>query len=331
MRANPIPERCDGLRVPARLVARAHIDRFPDQSLRVTEVAAGREATLGAYTAVICDGGAYHYFHFMEAMIWLWVVQHAFLGGVTPARIVFTMPWDNTLQNRVQAGVLGALYPGVPLADPGGAWPASLDNVLIFDRAWAETRLNKIVEPCLGFARPFVMDMARRVRRAVGAFDGQRRSANFLHVTRSPPRFLLPSARDALVSLLRQRGAVSEVDFAGLPWDQQVRLSAAHDVMLGVQGNGLTNILWMRPGSLVLEFFPLGARHYDYQFYTELCGLAYFGFEGENVFPAFCRVGQPYGHHEKTNQAVASLNLSAIERMVEVWQHSTFADSAVCL
>ena len=112
------------------------------------------------------------------------------------------------------------------------------------------------------------------------------------------------------------------MDFAGLPWQQQVRLSAAHDVMLGVHGNGLTNILWMRPGSLVLEFFPDGARHYDYQFYAELAGLTYFGFERDNVFPAFCRVGQPYGHHEKTNQAVTSLNLAAIERMVDAWRAS---------
>jgi hypothetical protein len=248
------------------------------------------------------------------------VVLHAFLRGAAPARMVFAMPWDNTRQNRVQVGVLSALYPGVSLIDPGGDFPASFDNVLIYDRAWAETRLNKIVEPCLGFARPLVMAMASRVRRAVGAFEGKRAGAHFLHVVRQPPRCLVSSARDGLVAALRDRGAVSEVDFAGLPWEQQVRLSASHDAMLSVHGNGLTNILWMRPGSLVLEFFPSGARHYDYQFYAELCGLAYFGFEADNVFPAFCRTGQPYGHHATTNQPVASLNLHEIKRVIDAWQ-----------
>jgi hypothetical protein len=317
--ADSIPRTGDGLRVPARFVARAYIDRFPDGSLRVTETQSPREAGLDDYTAVICDGGAYHYFHFMEAMSWLWTVQHAFLGGVAPARIVFANPWDNAGQNHVQIAVLAALYPGVPLVDPGGAWPASFDNVLIFDRSWAETRYNKIIEPGLGFARPYLMEMSRRVRAHVGAFPGRGEAPNFLHVTRPPPRCFEAPARDGLLALLRRFGAVLEVDFAGLPWAQQVRLSAAHDVMVSVHGNGLTNALWMRPGSLVMEFFPPGSRHYEVQFFAELCGLDYFGFDGEKVFPAFSRYGQPYGHHAKTNGPVPSVALNAVEHVVNGW------------
>jgi hypothetical protein len=314
-----IPTHGDGLRVPARFVARAHIDRFPDRSLRVTEVASPHKAALKNYTAVICDGGAYHYFHFMEAMSWLWSIQHAFLGGVAPQNIVFTMPWDNPDQNHVQIAVLDALYPGVSLADPGGDWPATIDNVLIFDRSWAETRYNKIIEPALGFARPYLMDMSRRVRAAVGAFPGKTGSPNFLHVTRPPPRHLEPPARESLLAMLQRFGPVLEVDFGFLPWAQQVRLSAAHDVMVSVHGNGLTNVLWMRPGSLVLEFFPPGSRHYEVQFFAELCGLDYFGFESDNVFPAFSRYGEPYGHHEKTNQSVPAVALDALERTLDAW------------
>lgn len=306
--------------MPARFVARAYIDRFPDGSLRVSETPSTRETRLDDYTAVICDGGAYHYFHFMEAMIWLWCIQHAFLGGAAPARIVFAGPWDNPDSNHVQIGVLAALYPGVSLVDPGWpSWPASFDNVLIYDRSWAASRLNKILEPCMGFARPYVMDMARIARHAVGAFSGVRDVPHFLHVTRTTKRYFDGQVRADLLALLQGHGTVAEVDFTGLPWEQQVRFSAAHDVLLGVHGNGLTNALWMRPGSLVLEFFPPGARHYDYQVFAELCGLDYFGFEGDRVFPAFCRFGEPYGHGEKTNQVIRSIALTAVERIVDAW------------
>ena len=113
-----IPYKADGLRVPARFVARAYIDQYPDQTLRVTEKPSEKPASTVAYTAVLTDGGVFHYFHLMEAIIWLWTVQHAFLGGTPPERIIFCLPWDNPQQNHVQRAVLSALYPGVPIGDP---------------------------------------------------------------------------------------------------------------------------------------------------------------------------------------------------------------------
>ena len=141
----------------------------------------------------------------------------------------------------------------------------------------------------------------------------------------STERRLLPEARTArhaaraLAHYPLVMNVTRSLEGALVPWEQQVRFSAAHDVLLGVHGNGLTNALWMRPGSLVLEFFPPGARHYDYQVFAELCGLDYFGFEGDRVFPAFCRFGEPYGHGEKTNQVIRSIALTAVERIVDAW------------
>jgi hypothetical protein len=113
---------------------------------------------------------------------------------------------------------------------------------------------------------------------------------------------------------------VTKLDFAALPWDQQVRVVAAHDVLVGVHGNGLTNALWMRPGSLVLEFFPDGAHHYDYQFFAELAGLNYFGFDGmDRIFPAFIRSGEPYGHGAETNKPVTHVPIGALRRLLDIW------------
>ncbi len=301
-------------------MARAYIDQISDVALRVAEWPTDREPKAEGFTALICDGDVYHYFHFMEAMIWLWTLQHAYLGGTPPARIVFDMPWDNAGQNHVQRSVLAALYPGVPIGDASWNWPESFDNALIYDRSWVETRLNKNLEAAMGFARPHVMNMGRQVRRMVGGFDGRTKSPRILYVIRPPPRCFSPDAEHALLTCLQAYGPVTTLDFALLPWDQQVRLVAAHDVLVGVHGNGLTNALWMRPGSLVLEFFPHGARHYDYQFFAELAGLTYFGFDGmDKIYPAFSRTGEPYGHGPETNKAVTQISIAALRRLLDIW------------
>jgi hypothetical protein len=95
-----------------------------------------------------------------------------------------------------------------------------------------------------------------------------------------------------------------------------VRLVAAHEVLVGVHGNGLTNAVWMRPGSLVLELFPDQVQHYDFQLLAELCGLRYFGFERDRVFPAFGRFGPPYGHQAPTQCPLTAIPRHALARIL---------------
>jgi hypothetical protein len=77
---------------------------------------------------------------------------------------------------------------------------------------------------------------------------------------------------------------VLSVRFELLPEVAQLALAAAADVMLGMQGNGLSHLLWMRRGGAVLEFFP----HYkagadgegtgwtnDWPMLTRLRGMVY--------------------------------------------------------
>jgi hypothetical protein len=248
------------------------------------------------------------------------VIQHEFLGAAPLRRIVFTRQWDNHTQNHVQIAVIRAIYRGIDIIDRQLASSISLDNVLVLDRSWTETKLNKFVEDCVTYGRPWVTRLGRLVRQSAGAHGGRPGSNRFLYVWRPPPRCLEPAAEQGLLALLQRRGPTNVVDFAAIPWEQQVRLVAAHDVLVGVHGNGLTNALWMRPGSLLLEIFPPNAHHYDYQFFAELCGLQYFGFEGDNVFPAFVRAGPPYGHGRASNAPVPIAPLANIEYLLDARQ-----------
>jgi len=67
---------------------------------------------------------------------------------------------------------------------------------------------------------------------------------------------------------------------------EQIRLAVRTTVMMGVHGNGLTNLIWMRPTprTTVIEFFyPNGFAH-DYEYTARSLGIAHYGFWGSQSF-----------------------------------------------
>ena len=53
--------------------------------------------------------------------------------------------------------------------------------------------------------------------------------------------------------------------------------------MMGVHGNGLTALLWMKPSprSTVIEFFYPGGFAHDYEYTTRALGMVHYGFWGD--------------------------------------------------
>jgi hypothetical protein len=52
--------------------------------------------------------------------------------------------------------------------------------------------------------------------------------------------------------------------------------------MMGVHGNGLTSLVWMKPSprSTVMEFFFPGGFAHDYEYTTRALGMVHYGFWG---------------------------------------------------
>jgi hypothetical protein len=75
--------------------------------------------------------------------------------------------------------------------------------------------------------------------------------------------------------------------------------------MVGIHGNGLTNLLWLPPHAHVIEIFPADTHHYDYQVMCEVMGLSYFGLAGKNIFREYSRFGPAYGHGDEINKTVS--------------------------
>lgn len=63
--------------------------------------------------------------------------------------------------------------------------------------------------------------------------------------------------------------------------------------MMGVHGNGLTSLLWMKPTprSTVMEFFYPGGFAHDYEYTTRAIGMVHYGFWGDRYATAsFCSI-----------------------------------------
>jgi hypothetical protein len=67
------------------------------------------------------------------------------------------------------------------------------------------------------------------------------------------------------------------VDFALLPFKEQIRIVANTDVLLGVHGNGLSHTLFLPSTGSLIELFPPDSLRVEYSILTRARGLNYFG------------------------------------------------------
>ncbi|KAG6837606.1 hypothetical protein H0H93_006127 [Arthromyces matolae] len=67
---------------------------------------------------------------------------------------------------------------------------------------------------------------------------------------------------------------------------EQIELAARTTIMMGVHGNGLTSLVWMKPTprSTVMEFFFPGGFAFDYEYTTRALGMTHYGFWGNSYF-----------------------------------------------
>lgn len=104
-------------------------------------------------------------------------------------------------------------------------------------------------------------------------------------------RMLITEHHDRLIKELyelRDKYAyeVNVVNMEKLSREAQIRLAARTTIMMGVHGNGLTSLLWMKlsPRTTVMEFFYPGGFTRDYQNTAYSLGISYYGWWGNMSF-----------------------------------------------
>jgi hypothetical protein len=93
------------------------------------------------------------------------------------------------------------------------------------------------------------------------------------------PRRLPDDVHVWLVAYLRRHPSVdfSHLHMQNYTASQQIALASELDMLVGVHGNGLSHLLWMKPESYVLEFFWEYSFQYDYASAAQLLNHTYRG------------------------------------------------------
>lgn len=298
----------EGPRLPVNVYPTA-ILRLDEHGLPTFEGATSEIALQGPVTIAFRDGRMLaHYFHFLEMLLAAFVTHAEYFPDCPVFRLlVGWQVWSNPEQNHVQADLLRATFGRIEVVEGERLVGERLDNVVVFDRYSVFSPLNKFLEPFHALGLRHAATLRERVWAYAPATDVERAAA---HVARKPPR----AFSTELAARIEARIGGEAVDFASISWLRQVAFSRACNLLYGVHGNGLTNAIWMRPGSTLLEFFPAKVHVYDYQMLSEFFGLRYFGFQDGNVWRDFTRMGGPLpGSDDHVNFGIDDIDWPALE------------------
>ena len=275
----------------------------------------------GALNVVINDKYYFlHYFHCVEIIIGVYVFWQEFLPRFVPTHIYFgEQEWNNPNQNDVQKHLLSTCFPLASIIEgPSIGTAIELRNVLYVDRSRAKTDINKFLDPLF----PIASIWGRQFTRSVTGHSQIRTATAKLragYVRRTPPRCLSQSAEEALFACIVASGyEITIVDFATISFPEQILVCCSFDLLVGMHGNGLTNLLWLPDRAIVIELFPPEAHAYDYQMLAEIRGVPYFGVDGagNRFYRDWTRVGPVYGTFQQPLTALSNASLFALTRFL---------------
>ncbi|OJJ42794.1 hypothetical protein ASPZODRAFT_1258465 [Penicilliopsis zonata CBS 506.65] len=135
------------------------------------------------------------------------------------------------------------------------------------------------IHPCRD--SPLLRVFAGRIRAFYGldapAAADPNKQITVTYIDRNESRRLVGS--DAYLQDIRQAFPdvlVQAVDFAAIPFREQVRIASTTDILLGVHGAGLTHGLFMDAGSVMVEILPPDFNHKGFRNFAGLLGHAYY-------------------------------------------------------
>ncbi|KZZ87558.1 glycosyltransferase family 61 protein [Moelleriella libera RCEF 2490] len=97
------------------------------------------------------------------------------------------------------------------------------------------------------------------------------------YIRRANTRKLLDE--DVLIQALREgilHMKLHVVDFATIPFGEQLKIIRRTDLLVGVHGAGLTHLMFLQPGASVIEILPEGLQHKGFRNLAQMLDISYF-------------------------------------------------------
>lgn len=90
---------------------------------------------------------------------------------------------------------------------------------------------------------------------------------------------------DEIVRLMRERYSgldvkIQSIDFVQLSLAEQMRIVLQSDVLIGMHGAGMVNVIWSRPETLVVEIFPKKRFRWGYRNLCQFLGCSWHEYRG---------------------------------------------------
>ena len=234
-----------------------------------------------------------HYYHVVECLLSSLAWLHEYhLGPLALEAVVIS---TDKYQPRLHDPLVQALFPSAAILTSG---PVAFDVALV--ARWSargaprtphgtppgscdvvHNALHQSLLPATKWCPRFRELIFASVGASLRPRPSRRADVVVAYATRTDSlRELSAEAIVALSARLREIHGVqfALVDFGGMTLAEQVRLASAVDVLMGVHGNAMTNLVWLPDHGAAIEFFGHW-HHYYFQTLAEACGRSYVGLQ----------------------------------------------------
>lgn len=216
-----------------------------------------------------------HYFHFMEILIGIWAHSRSFKKvDVIISPVLLEENFKSLLQIIL------------PLSQIIFTKNYLVKECLVVNRFeknlnFEKVNLNKMLENSLKICTEHFSSLREKLFSYYKLKSKEKpktiKDIQLTFIMRKGPRTI--NNVEELFEFLNTKYKVKPncVWFENMSIKNQMSLMANTDILLGVHGNGLTNLLWLPEHAGIIEIFG-NYHHYDYQIFSEISGIKYFGF-----------------------------------------------------
>ena len=238
-----------------------------------------------------------HLFHMLENLVGIWATAQTFMidgsgHAVQPALMLLP---QNSIREFSPAtlSLIGTLFPGIRVIDRRDLRRlldgrlVHLGRLVASDRSAADHGgVNQMVTGILLDLLPFMASFKSTILLNAGVgpacITSERTTLTVVDRQQTSHRKFSAGLFEEVQRRLgtaHPRLLVHWVHMQHLSFHEQVQRAAETQILLGVHGNGLSHVLFIRKPGALIEIFPGRNRILAYQQFAEARGIAYYGIE----------------------------------------------------